>query len=514
MKRFPWHTVLIALYSVFFLFAENIKYVKTSDLWSPLIIVVSGSLVLLLLNRLILKNTIAAGIITTVMVLIFFSYGHYHELLYPKKIPIIGVRLDHNFYKWSSGILIALLYWRLIKAKQAWYKLNGLLNFVAILLLAMPLYKIFQDKAMPNMADSKQEKPILQQEKLSNTPSIYYLVMDAYGRNDVLRDMYGFDNSEFTDWLKEKGFYIAEKSFANYNKTVLSIPSAMSMNYLDSLAEVLGKKSENQTPLLELIDKNPTVDQLKAFGYTSFAFDAPILDYLFMDSADLFYTTPGAYVNLFENELLNTTIIRAFKRKEAVSSPDQWEHHRKKILKGFEKVVAVSKRDEPYYVHGHILAPHQPFVFDREGNAQDPKHHYTCWYPVEEGRDPEEYRTEYIEQLEYVNEKLKQTVEAVLENSKQAPIIIIQGDHGPCAELTNTKTIEGNNFRERMPILNAYFFPDQNYDALYPSISPVNSFRLVLSQYFGRDLPLLQDSAFYSTWEHNYDFVNVTDSLN
>ena len=378
----------------------------------------------------------------------------------------------------------------------------------------MPLYKIGIHLSMQAEVSAPEVSQVETNGELDTKPSVYYLVMDAYGRNDVLDELYGFDNSEFTDWLKDQGFYVADESFANYNKTVLSIPSAMSMEYLDSIALAEGKESKNQTPLLNLIDRNPSVDLLKAYGYTSFAFDAPILDYLFMDSADLFYHTPGAYINLFENELLNTTVIRAFKKKERVSNPDQWEHHRKKILMGFEKVMAVSKRSEPFYVHGHILAPHQPFVFDKDGNPRDPEHHYTCWYPVEEGRDPESYRKEYVEQLQFINQKLKETVTAVIENSATPPIIIIQGDHGPCAELTNTKTIEGNNFKERMPILNAYYFPDQDYEMLYPKISPVNSFRVIFNQYFNKAYPLLPDSAYYSTWERNFDFVNVTDSLN
>ena len=498
-----------------FLYAENIKYVKLADIWSPMLYVCLGSALVFVVAFLLYKKAIKAGIITTVILMLFFSYGHYHGMLYPQRIPIINVRFDHNFYKWSSLIICLFMFWRLKKIKTNQQKTHSILNFISLLLLAMPIYKIVEHHWQLNSKQpAAQEAAEEQQVDIEEKPSIYYLIMDAYGRNDVLKDLYQFDNSEFTNYLKDKGFYIADQSFSNYNKTVLSIPSSMNMMYLDSLADELGHQSENQTPLLEMIDRNRTVDQLGAFGYTSFAFDAPILPYLFFDSADMFYETPGAYINLFENELINTSIIRAFKSKEAKSSIDQWEHHRKKILTAFDKIEAISKRDEPYYLHGHILAPHQPFVFGANGEALNPSHHYTCWMPVEDGRDPQEYREQYIEQLKFINKKLMQTVDAILSNSKTDPIIIIQGDHGPCAELTNTKTIEGNNFRERMPIMNAYYFPKKNYQTLYPSISPVNSFRVIFNEYFGKDYTLLPDSSFYSTWEHHYDFVNVTDSLN
>jgi hypothetical protein len=64
---------------------------------------------------------------------------------------------------------------------------------------------------------------------------------------------------------------------------------------------------------------------------------------------------------------------------------------------------------------------------------------------------------------------------------------------------------------ERYSILNAYYFPDGNYGALYNSITPVNSFRVVFNQYFGTDLELLEDKNYYATWSRPYVFSDVTD---
>ena len=47
--------------------------------------------------------------------------------------------------------------------------------------------------------------------------------------------------------------------------------------------------------------------------------------------------------------------------------------------------------------------------------------------------------------------------------------------------------------RERHAILNAYYLPGDGSKKLYPSISPVNTFRVVFSHYFGADLDLLPD---------------------
>jgi hypothetical protein len=67
------------------------------------------------------------------------------------------------------------------------------------------------------------------------------------------------------------------------------------------------------------------------------------------------------------------------------------------------------------------------------------------------------------------------------------------------------------DFQECMSILNAYYFPDRDYGHLYDSITPVNTFRIILSQYFGADFGLLKDEAFFSTANSPYKFIDVTD---
>jgi hypothetical protein len=57
-----------------------------------------------------------------------------------------------------------------------------------------------------------------------------------------------------------------------------------------------------------------------------------------------------------------------------------------------------------------------------------------------------------------------------------------------------------------MSILNAYLVPKSVEQALYNSITPVNSFRLLLNKYYGIALPLLQDEHYFA----NSIFGNIT----
>jgi hypothetical protein len=69
----------------------------------------------------------------------------------------------------------------------------------------------------------------------------------------------------------------------------------------------------------------------------------------------------------------------------------------------------------------------------------------------------------------------------IVKNSKVPPVIILQGDHGYVIP------------ERRYNNLLAFYFPYGGNEALYPTITPVNTFRLVSNLYFGTDMPLRND---------------------
>ncbi len=82
--------------------------------------------------------------------------------------------------------------------------------------------------------------------------------------------------------------------------------------------------------------------------------------------------------------------------------------------------------------------------------------------------------------------------------SRTPPIIILQGDHG-----------YGRHARDKVSILNAYYFPGGGDEVLYETITPVNNFRLVFDLYFGGQFGLLEDVSYYSPYDAAYDFSEV-----
>jgi len=135
-------------------------------------------------------------------------------------------------------------------------------------------------------------------------------------------------------------------------------------------------------------------------------------------------------------------------------------------------------------------------------------------YLSDKRADIEKEKKEYAAQVNFVNSQTLDVINHIKEVSNIQPIIIIQGDHG---WTVNEKTEDKYySMKERMAILNAYLVPEDIHRKLYNNITPVNSFRLVLSWISGIDIPLLSDRNYFYDSEQldsKKSLVDVTDIL-
>ncbi len=125
------------------------------------------------------------------------------------------------------------------------------------------------------------------------------------------------------------------------------------------------------------------------------------------------------------------------------------------------------------FVLAHIMAPHTPYVFSPNGAYSFP---------------PKDKISGYRNNVEFLNARIIPVVRSIIEQSEIAPIIVIQGDHGPTGDPTN---------EQRLAILNAYYTNEEVNGQLYSSITPVNTFRLILNAYFGATFPLIEDVSYF-----------------
>jgi hypothetical protein len=164
----------------------------------------------------------------------------------------------------------------------------------------------------------------------------------------------------------------------------------------------------------------------------------------------------------------------------------------------------------------HVICPHPPFVFTRDGREPPLKvrfqlHDDAAWHR-QNGAGADVYRDAYAEQADWIDGRVKGLVETILARSKVPPVIVIQGDHGPRRELGEPHPSR-RSLQERFTILLAIHLPGGPREPLPDTLSTVNVFRVVLNAVFGTDLPLLPDRSYHQLPRAPYLFEEVTQHI-
>jgi len=403
-----------------------------------------------------------------------------------------------------------------IRANRSLDDMTKVLNITALVLVSIPVFNIVvhefrsteigQTQARIQLADLPPVGPIPEHE----LPNIYYIILDAYGRADVLTDIYHYDNSEFLTYLREKGFYVAEQSQSNYAQTDQSLASSLNAGYLDELAAAIGLDSGDRKPMQDLIQDSAVVQFLKEHGYTivtlSSGYEATEL------RATDDYKGQRRTLNALELAIFVSTPIPWLMYREIGATP--YDPHRQTILSTFDHLADAADLPGPHFLFAHLLVPHPPFVFDRYGHEIVPNGDFSLFdgEAFLQTASREEYLTGYTEQLIFVNSRLRTALDELLARSSRPTVIVLQADHGP-GSLLYWDDCDNACLKERFSILNAYLLPDTGSAELYPEISPVNTFRLILNHYLGTNLDMLEDRSYFSLWGRPYVFMEVTDAI-
>jgi hypothetical protein len=486
-----------------------------SETWVSSLILLSLALVLLLLFTAILRNLMLAAAVASLFLVLFFSYAYVYEMLFPRLVA----------YSATNQSLVLMLVWVILfivgtgvlfKIKDRMHEVTRILNIIALTLVVIPLFRIGIHECREK--DSRQGFSVepfrIAQANPVRTemlPNIYYIVLDAYGRSDVLEEVYRYDNSEFLGYLKQKGFFIAERSQANYAQTELSLASSLNLSYLDDLAAHVGLESTEHLPLWGMIQNSAVTRFLRQHGYTIIGLDSGY-SHTDLKTADV-HVGLGQSWNELEIRLLCSTPIPWLAIRGRVFDP--YDAHRRKILFTLDHIADMSELPSPHFVFAHVLAPHGPFVFDEHGNEVWPRQRLDLRdepYYNQDEQAREDYLKGYKGQLTFINSRIRSVLDDLLSETSRPTIVILQADHGP-GSLVNWDVPDENHYKEKLAILNAYLLPREDAVGLYQEITPVNTFRLILNHYFGTELEQLEDESYFSSRRHPYEFINVTDDV-
>jgi hypothetical protein len=214
----------------------------------------------------------------------------------------------------------------------------------------------------------------------------------------------------------------------------------------------------------------------------------------------------------FSTSFWRTTLMRAFDSGTPPLEPGSWPRLREYTETELEALDRVPDLGGPKFVFAHLMLPHEPYMFDRDGS-----------FMTEEQVAEQGLHESFVRQLEFTNSRLLTMVDDILASSDEPPIILIQADEGPFPDRYEARVLDFDwhdattgELEQKSGILSAFYLPGVDHETagLHPSITPVNSFRIVFNEYFGGTLPLLPGRIYAHTNQRDFfDFFEITDRL-
>ncbi len=509
------HPFLFAAFPILSLFSANADTVAPSDVWSSILLAVSGAAILWFMLWPILRDSFKRGLAVSLAVFLCFSYGPAMDGLR----WILGqsrlLRDVSSFWLLCAGM--AALATGLLPLMRTRRSLDGITRFlnkfsliVVLIALCSALVEVgrYQYYTLhTHTAPTSASTTPVRDPSSPAPPNIYYITLDAYARADILKDIFHYDNTSFVTALRQRGFFVANKSHSNYMYTNLSLSSSLNLDYLSPNDDSLKGNTAFRIQILNQTRTNKVSTFLKERGYKYIAFDTGS-ESLRQTNADV-VEKPAIILSEFQNLLITKTPLRTFLSR----MPNPWQYfvHRNVILHALDRLSELATLGSPLFVFALVPAPHAPFVLDANGDAVYPKIPFSMLDGhslIGYGMTPEDYIAGYTAQLAYVSKRVLQIVDRIQAATPNS-VIIIQGDHGSRMGLTDDPAT--TNLHEVFSNLSAVYLPDRDADALfYDDMSNVNAFRILFNAYFGTHYERLPDRSFFSPWSLNA-MVDVTD---
>ena len=481
-----------------------------------------GILVVVLVIMVILKRILGDGLKTSLLIsgliLFVFAFGHVRNLV----LEVIGSPLGLEWDILLVSVWLLLVGWWVYFIMRRVSDPSVLARFFTYfggILILFPLitqvrisntvrdvdaqiesYRAHLLEAHDLTASMDRIAPIADED----LPDVYYIILDAYARQDVLKDLYQFDNSEFIQTLEDNDFYIAQESRSNYDSSELSIASSLNMLHFLDMSDFFGGEGAIEEGLARmapsyLIDHALIFDAFKELGYTTVAFNSgyPGTEHkgadIYVQSSDI---QDASLQSLgFEFMLLDTSIGKALLQiGNGAWMPHEkmFEAHRSRILFTLDQLSSFSDKEGPHFIYAHIVNPHTPFVFGPDGERVQGLDPFTLL----DARPGDQRNVDlYRGQVQHINKLVTAAIEEILKNSAVPPIIIIQADHGSKVFSGAEPSLEDRE-RLQFEILNALHIPGIYEGALSPKMSPVNTFRIILNELSTANFPLLKDRSY------------------
>lgn len=471
--------LLAAAYPILFLYGHNASALELSSLQFPL----AASLLTAGLSYMVFcffqRKPLAASLSAAVFVILYYLYGPVYHLFVDLKIfPINHTVLLPLVLALAAAAAYCLF---LIKPRTA-LRVHKVLLVVSTALVVYNVLGVTVPVEAQKILSNRPWTDIVSSP--TNTaqvkPDIYYIVLDEYSGFDAVRSYWHADHVDaFEKFLIQNHFFVAAGSRSATLNTGSEIASRLNLQpYPEKLPNLVK---------VQAIDNNKVMRLLKSYGYTTVAIDMAFHGI----KADLNVEydpeeVGGMAADEFQKTFVDITMFSAFS-SYMESGSQAAINQRDMILYSLNKTASIGDLPSPKFVYTHVLLPHEPFIFDQNGNLLPPEAAYDWNY--------------YLGQHKYATKLAEQLVRKLLVNADphNPPVIIVQSDHGARnnVPLTDDPGHKLKNYpSEKMyQILNALYLPGFDTSQLPATLDPMETFTLVLNHYLNAEVKVNRTPA-------------------
>jgi hypothetical protein len=483
-SSFPLFITLLPIFFVTHGFIENYNFVPLDEAIVLALFYILISALIFLVAWLFYRDSIKAAVFTVCLMSFQFFFGSVFDGLkhaFPGSFIV-----KYSFILPCSLILLTLIFIMLKRRKKPLSRLVVYLNVLFIVLIVADLvffipkyFSLRKENRQALLADNFSFC------KSCSRPDIYLIIADEYAGNKELTGLLQFDNSPFLDSLQKRGFHVMKESHSNYISTLSSMASFFDMNYLRP--QKIKPAHDPGDQGFNVFRNNLSLRFLKKQGYTiinNSIFDlngikAVSLDFLPRQTALITFQTftNRAWHDLGFNFVTNFR-ISYFAREYLYST-----------LKAINKTLrrtrqeAASKSSTPRFIYTHLMMPHFPFYFHKDGMP----------FPDSTLREEQQDKKEsYVDYLQYSNMQYLSLIDHILRNSKEPPVILFLSDHG-YRHFADTAIAD---VKLKYMNLMSIYLPGRQYDSFPDSLSNVNYLRSFFNLEFDQNFSMLADSIF------------------
>ena len=474
--------LLIAVYPTLFHYANNVVITLLSSLWRMLVFNFLVAVIIYIIFLIFYSSSpIRASIAAFVFLTFFNSYG----IIYSYLLKLDLIQIEH--YSLLPVFILTSIYASWLIAKSNDVSLTRFWTTATLIAGVLVILNVF--RIIPHELAKAQHTTLPVHTSVINSPSgqmypdIYYIVLDEFSGLEPMREYWHYQGvNEFKQFLEKKGFFVAEQSHGMSIVTLYEL--ATRLNYQDYPC-----CNELRT-YFGAIANNRVMRYLKTKGYTTVTFDESesVFPTDLPMQADYSYasappsTGSSGLLDDFGILVVNNTMLRAFSNiYEPLITVPAVKAHIDMLFFTLDKTKNLNEASSPKFVYIHLLLPHMPFIFDKNGTVITTTYN-TNW---------NDYLGNYIFSLNYTEKMINNILSRA--DPRRPPIIILQSDHGARNQIYygNEETLL-QNFPEKFKtsILFTLYIPGYDTSSLPQNIKPINTFPIVFNYLFKTDIPL------------------------